>query len=93
MGACFDDDGVTVRKLLRTYRLGWHEVSRFEDESINSNGVEGIPVWALDVALHDGQVICVPVDRLGPRPETLAVIRQAAARHGVPAEHAGEMPG
>jgi hypothetical protein len=31
MGLRIDDSGVTIRNLLRTYTLGWHEVSHFQE--------------------------------------------------------------
>lgn len=95
MGASFDDEGVMVRKFLRTYRLGWHEVSRLADGYVMvDNGSER--AWALDVVLHDGPVITTPLGewrwRESASPETVAVIQQAAARHGVPAELTGVPP-
>jgi hypothetical protein len=55
MGLRIDDSGITIRNLLHTYRLGWHEVSHLQDGS----GIpkQDTPTWALSVALLDGRSI------------------------------------
>jgi hypothetical protein len=91
MGACFDDHGITVRKFLRTYRLGWHEVSRLTDGQVSVDQGRDL-AWALNVVLRDGRVIKTPLGRRWKKadPEMLAVIDQVAARHSVPTELTGE---
>jgi hypothetical protein len=94
----FDDHHVTIRKFLRTYRIGWPEISRFEDGRITVN-VGNARAWALDIVLRDGRVITT---RLGPlssgfpwkgTPETLSAIRQVAELHKIPAELTGQPRG
>jgi hypothetical protein len=47
--------------------------------------------WALQVVLHDGRAVTAKgtARKKGARPQTLAAIRQAAARHSVPAALTG----
>ena len=93
MGVRFDDHGVTVRNFLRTYPFGWAEVRRFEDGLIHETRGEGgsLYFWALKVVLHDGRVVTAKgtARKKGARPQTLAAIAQAAARHSVPAALTG----
>jgi hypothetical protein len=82
--------GVTVRNFLRSYRVSWPEVRCFADGSV-SRGESG-RVWALGIVLCDGRVITASGTSRGKRdarPETLAVIRQAAERYAIPAELTG----
>lgn len=77
-----DSDGITIRNVLRTYRISWNEV-----RWIRGSGSAGkVPGWILAIVLHGGrtiQVIGNSKSRAAP-PETLAGIRQAAGRHAVP---------
>lgn len=88
---CFDGDGVTVRRLLRAKRYGWPEVSRFADGFRSSEGGQW---WVLLIVLSSGRTVTVslPLSRK-PRgnanPETLAKIRQVAARYQIPADLTG----
>jgi hypothetical protein len=89
-----DDDGITVRNVLRTYRIGWDQVCGFEDGSVR--GGLGGQFWALRIALRDGRVITAEGTscwRTAARPETLRVVGQAAGRHAVPSELTGLPPG
>jgi hypothetical protein len=88
-----DDDGLTVRNFVQTYRIGWHEVRRFEDGW--EPGRRGRHWWALRIVLHDGRVIIADGTsslKTAACPETLAAIRQAAERHAVPAQLTGMPP-
>jgi hypothetical protein len=90
IGLRLGDDGVTVRNFLRTYRIGWPEVRCFADGSV-SRGESG-RVWALSIVLRDGRVVTASATSGGKRdarPETLAVIWQAAERYAIPAELTG----
>jgi hypothetical protein len=85
-----DDEGISVRNFLQTYRIGWHEVRRFEDGS--ESGRRGRHWWALRIVLRDGRVIIADGTsslKTAARLETLTAIRQAAERHGVPAVFTG----
>jgi len=95
MGVRFDDHHVTIRKFLRTYRIGWPEISRFEDGRVTDD-MGNARAWALDTVLRDGRVITT---RLGPpsfglswkgTPETLSAIRQVAELHKIPTELTGQ---
>ncbi len=84
------DDGVTVRNYRRTYRIGWPEVRCFADGSVNGGNAGRL--WALGIVLRDGRMVTASGTASGKRdarPETLAVIRQAAERHAMPAELTG----
>ena len=92
MGVRFADHGVTVRNFLRIYRFSWAEVCCFADGLIHKAAEGGSAYfWALDVVLHDGRVVTAKgtARKTGPRPETLAAIRQAAERYSVPAALTG----
>jgi hypothetical protein len=83
-GLYADDHGVTVRNpLSRTRRVAWAEISCFAD---GSRMAEGSYFWVLHIVLHTGRKITAMAP---PTPETLAAIRQVAARHGIPADLAG----
>jgi hypothetical protein len=84
-GLYADDYGVTVRNARsRTRRFAWAEISCFADGARMS---EGSYFWVLHMVLHTGEKVMVPTGP--PTPETLAGIRQVAARYGVPADLAG----
>ena len=92
MGVRLDDLGVTVRNFLGIYRFSWDEVRRFEDGLIHETGEGGSSYfWALNVVLHDGLAVAAKgtARKKGARPQTLAAITQAAARHSVPAALTG----
>jgi hypothetical protein len=80
-----DDHGVTVRNpASRTRRFAWAEISCFADGSRMN---EGSYFWVLDIVRHTGRKVTVMAGP--PTPETLAAIRQVAARHGIPADLTG----
>lgn len=90
IGLRLGDDGVMVRNLRRTYRIGWPEVASFADGSVN--GGEAGRLWALGIVLRDGRVVTAwgtARGKRGARPETLTAIEQAAERYAVPAELTG----
>jgi DivIVA domain-containing protein len=92
MGVRLDDHGVTVRNFLRVYRFSWAEVRRFADGLIHETGQNGSSYfWALNVVLRDGRAVTAKgtARKKGARPQTLAAISQAAARHSVPAALTG----
>lgn len=82
LGARFDDVGITVRRLLRTDRYSWPEVSRFADGYGESQGGR---FWALKIMLSNGGCHreCA-VSRINATAKTLGKIRQVAARHEIP---------
>lgn len=87
-----DDQGVTVRNLFRTYRIGWAEVRRFTDGFVGGGtpetGVWG--QWALAVVLHNGRTVTAEAtaSRVAPS-KTLVAIGQAAERYDIPADLIG----
>jgi hypothetical protein len=84
-GLYADDQGVTVRNpASRTRRVAWAEISCFADGARMS---EGSYFWVLHIVLHTGRKVTVMAGP--PTPETLAAIRQVAARYGIPAEVVG----
>jgi hypothetical protein len=84
-----DDLGVTVRNYFRTCRFAWHEVSSFADGAVP--GDQGSTNWALSVVPHGRRAVTVwATSRAAPDPEMLTAIRQAAVRHGVPADLTGD---
>ena len=90
MGLRFGDGGVTVRNYRHTYRISWPEVRCFADGSVN--GGNAGQLWALRIVLRDGRVVTASGTASGKRdarPETLAVIRQAAERYAIPADLTG----
>jgi Protein of unknown function (DUF2510) len=90
IGLRLGDDGLTVRNLRHSYRIGWPEVRCFADGSVNSGNAGRL--WALGIVLRDGRVVTASGTARGKRdarPETLTAIRQAAERHAVPAELTG----
>jgi hypothetical protein len=87
VGACFDDSGIRVRKLLKTDRYGWPEVIRFEDGWVS--GSEGRKDWALRVVLVNGKAVTVKGTSGKNKSANLVSIRQFAARYQIPAELTG----
>ncbi len=88
LGLYTDDQGLIVRNAAsRPRRFAWTEVSRFAD---GSSQKEGEYSWVLLIALHTGRKIPVHCTiTASPSPETLAAIRQAAGRYGIPADLSG----
>ena len=79
----FDDEGVTIRNLFRTNRIGWAEVRHFTDGCAG----EGDTSWALAVQLHSGPTVIAwgttATDAASSK--TLVAVGQAAERYGIPA--------
>jgi membrane-bound metal-dependent hydrolase YbcI (DUF457 family) len=91
-GVYADDHGLTVRNWpFRVRRFDWAEVSNFGDGSrmVDPTSPYGRDrrVWTLDIVLRTGQRVSVLSGRLTP--ETLAAVRQVAARYGIPAHLTG----
>jgi len=89
LGVCFDDHGVTIRRIFQTDRYGWPEVSRFAG-GCEPDG-EGPYLWALNVVLAGGRPVTVTATkRKDPAsPKILAAIRQVAERYQIPAHLTG----
>jgi hypothetical protein len=87
LGACFDDRGITIRKLLKTDRYDWPEVTRFADGWVS--GDQGSKDWALRVVLGDGKAVTVKGTSGKNLSANLVAIRQVAARYQIPAELTG----
>jgi len=90
----FDDQGITVRNLFRTHRVGWTEVSRFWDLVVNSSmgpGPHGPVAWTLIVVLRNGRTVTAWATRASwpPPSQTLVAVGQVAQRYGIPADLAG----
>ena len=68
----------------RTRQFAWAEISCFAD---GARYIEGSYDWVLHIVLRTGRKVTVTA--MPPTPETLAAIRQVAARYGVPADLAG----
>jgi hypothetical protein len=84
----FDDQGVTVRNLFRTRRIGWPQVSHFADGSSWAGGSGTL--WALVVVQLDGRGVTATATRGSSlrtegfaSPKIVTAIRQAAERYGV----------
>jgi hypothetical protein len=91
MGLRMDQRGATVRNYFRSYRIGWPEVSCLVDGS--AFGGAGGWQWALSVMLRDGRTVTASGTMgSGPRrvAEMLAIIRQGADCHAIPAELTGD---
>jgi Bacterial PH domain len=89
MAPQFDDQGVTVRNLFCTLRIGWPQVSRFADGSSWAGGGSG-SLWALVVVRRDGRAVTATATRGSSlrtegiaSPKIVTAIRQAAERYGV----------
>lgn len=93
--ARFDDTGVTIRNLFRTRQFRWPEVNRFADGRGRTwtGDDAGTVYWAAAIVLHDGRRVLIKVTRGGKsaNPETLATIRQIAARYGIPEQLTGNI--
>jgi hypothetical protein len=85
----FDDRGVTVSNLFRTYRIGWAEVDHFADGFVGLG--DGPPSWALAVVLHDGRTVIArgTAAEWDAPSKTLVVVGQAAERYDIPADLTG----
>jgi hypothetical protein len=55
----FDDQGIIVKNLFRTYQVSWTEVRRFWDLVVNSTGpgLNSPVAWTLIIVLHNGQTV------------------------------------
>jgi Protein of unknown function (DUF2510) len=78
-----DDHGLTVREGPRVRRFAWAEVSRLVDGSAY---IQGSYDWVLLIVLRSGRKVRV---HGAPTPETLAAVRQVAARYGIPVDVTG----
>src|SRR5215469_2844779 len=83
-----DDHGLTVGKpSARARRVGWAEISRFED---GGDAGEDGAYWTLVIVLHTGQKVATRLRARAPAPEeTLTAIRWIADLHGIAADVAG----
>jgi hypothetical protein len=93
-GLYTDDLGVMVRSSAsRTERFAWAEISHFADGGGQADAQSGGGYyWMLVIVLHTGREIpvdCTTTWEKGPTPDTIAAIRQAAERYGIPADLAG----
>jgi hypothetical protein len=101
LSVIIDDRGIVVRNFLRTHRLNWPEISCLTDgfshggQSVDFLGRDVRTSWVLQVVPHAGRPITAQGTMGGgrPSPATLAAIRQAAGRHGIPAELTWLLPG
>jgi hypothetical protein len=77
----------------RTERFAWAEISRFADGGGQADAQNGGGYyWVLLIVLHTGREVpvdCTTTGERGPTPGTIAAIRQAAERYGIPADLAG----
>jgi Bacterial PH domain len=80
----FDDQGITIRRILRTQHFAWPEVSHFADGSVSY--ADG-PTWVPVIVLRDGRAITLRQWAFGgyqaPDPDIPAAV---AARYGIPAK-------
>jgi hypothetical protein len=84
LGVRFDERGVTVWNYFRTRRAAWAEVSCFADGTTDGRN------WALSVLLRDGRDVTATATQGRPgSPEILTAVKQAAARHQIPATLTG----
>jgi len=83
-GVRFDDHGVTIRRILRTRRFGWPEVSHFAD---GQSSVHGTPVWAPQIVLRDGRAFTLGEWAWdGKKAPDCQILAAVAGRYGIPAE-------
>jgi Bacterial PH domain len=84
-----DEHGLTIRNHLRTHRVSWPEVRCLSDHMLDP--ARGPQLWALCVVLRDGRRVTAEGTgmRVPVQAGTLAAIRQAAERHGIPADLTG----
>jgi hypothetical protein len=83
----FDDQGITIRNLSRTHRIGWTEVRRFTDGCAGESDY----LWALAVQLHNQLTVIAwgtTATDVAPS-KTLVAVGQAAERYGIPADLTG----
>src|SRR5580658_12416 len=89
----FDDQGIIVKNLFRTYQVSWTEVRRFWDLVVNSTGpgLNSPVAWTLIIVLHNGQTVTAWATRASwpPPSQTLVSVGQVAQRYGIPADLAG----
>jgi hypothetical protein len=91
-GLYIEDEGLTIRNVLMIRRIGWQEVSHFEDGRVVTNMAEGgTSLWALAVVLRDGRTVRVLATARGEtaNPEVLATVRQVAEQYGIRAALTG----
>jgi DivIVA domain-containing protein len=91
-GVRFDIHGLTIRYFFWTRRIGWQEVSRFEDGLTAGLGEGAGLVWTLVAVLRNGRVVKVKAtarDGSSAEPKVLTAVLQAAERYGVPAALTG----
>ena len=88
----FGDQGITIRNLFRTHRIGWAEVRRFTDWAADRwvYAGDGIAAWALAVVLHNGRTVMAwgTVATVAPS-RSLVAIGQAAQLYDIPADLTG----
>jgi hypothetical protein len=86
----FDDQGIAVKNLFRTYQISWAEVRRFWDLVVRPPD-GGPDSWALIIALHDGRNVTARATWASwpPPSQTLVAVGQTAQRYGIPADLAG----
>lgn len=93
MGMRLDERGVKVCNYLRTYRLGWGQVSYFTDgfaACVDLNHGSVRRGWALSVILRDGKGITATATMaILVNPEILTAVEVAAQRHQVSARLTG----
>jgi hypothetical protein len=90
-GVRFDAKGITVRNFWSTRRIAFTEVSYLADAAYH--GPNG-SLWALRVMLRDGRSVkawCLTDAGRQPKPATLDLLRQTAARYGIDAELTGQI--
>jgi hypothetical protein len=85
-----DGQGVMIRNYFRTYHIGWSELSSLADGNAGL-AIQGNFAWALTAITRNRRpVVGSATTRYsGARPETLAVVRQAAELYGVAADVSG----
>jgi hypothetical protein len=83
-----NNDGLVLRNPVRTYRLGWSDITAIAD-SHNQTG-EAVGGWALQITVQDGRELTSRP--LQPVPETIVRLRELAAAHGIEADITGESP-
>jgi len=79
-GLYADDHGLTYRLVFGTRRFAWAEVCCFQDGRVREDIYS--TYWILNIVLQTGRKVSV---RCPPTSETLAAIRQVAARYEIPA--------
>jgi hypothetical protein len=92
LGVRFDDNGIGIRNLVRTYRISWPQVSHLADGR-GDTGIEANdpPHWALKVVLRDGSAVRTGwMARTRAPAEMVERIKMCAARYGISAPLTGE---